>query len=128
MKVAINMDSSMGKMCLGKDVIEISSDQNKGSGDWDLLEYKDTTGSEGKKEPEPLVFTKCTLKRIVVVVNFEEETITIQPDFDPFLLSSDEEKNTNLDDLETLLDFDFDEGTQTVDRSPTTRMQNGQGK
>ncbi|GKB60387.1 hypothetical protein Tco_0916573, partial [Tanacetum coccineum] len=58
MKVAINMDSSMGKMCLGKDVIEISSDQNEGSGDWDLPEYKDTAGSGGKKEPEPLVFHK----------------------------------------------------------------------
>nr|GFD31401.1 hypothetical protein [Tanacetum cinerariifolium] len=35
--------------------------------------------------------------------------ITIQPDFDPFLLSSDEERNPNLDDLEMFLDFDFDE-------------------
>ncbi|GJX94620.1 hypothetical protein Tco_0349206 [Tanacetum coccineum] len=52
------MDSSMGKICLGKDVIEISNDQNKDSGDWDLPKYKDTAGSEGKKEPEPLVFHK----------------------------------------------------------------------
>ncbi|GJS45149.1 hypothetical protein Tco_0595270 [Tanacetum coccineum] len=99
-------------------------DQNKGSGDWDLPEYKDTAGSEGKKEPEPLVFHKMYTEED----SDREWTITIQPNFDPFLLSSDEEKNTNLDDLETLLDFDFDEGTQTVDRSPTTRMQNGQGK
>ncbi|GJT67488.1 copia protein [Tanacetum coccineum] len=204
-----NMDSSMGKMCLGKDVIEISSDQNEGSGDWDLPEYKDTTGSGGKKEPEPLVFHKmytdedsdryiiqCFMndlyasdgeinlekndnlisneyavklclenevrkgKKLVkkelmvllsgeiyfvqfiinpeedefepglifgrsflrsanAVVNFGEGTITIQPDFDPFLLSSDEEKNPNLDDLETLLDFDFDEASQTeTDLSP----------
>ncbi|GJY61980.1 reverse transcriptase domain-containing protein [Tanacetum coccineum] len=41
----INMDSSMGKMCLGKDVIEISSDRNEGSGNWDPPEYKDTTGN-----------------------------------------------------------------------------------
>ncbi|GJX42399.1 hypothetical protein Tco_0257389 [Tanacetum coccineum] len=47
-----NMDSSMGKMCLGKDIIEISSDRNEGSGDWDLLKYKDTTGSGGKKKSE----------------------------------------------------------------------------
>ncbi|GJU56375.1 hypothetical protein Tco_1230089 [Tanacetum coccineum] len=161
------MDSSMGKMCLGKDVIEIFSDRNKGLGDWDSPEYKDTVGSGGKKEPEALVFHKmdteedsdryiaqCFVnglyasdgeinlekndilisndyavklcleyevrngKKLVkkelmrsanAIVNFEEDTITIQPDFDPFLLSSDEEGKPNLDDLETLLDFDFDE-------------------
>ncbi|GKD43920.1 hypothetical protein Tco_1268565 [Tanacetum coccineum] len=168
MKVAINMDSSMGKMYLGKDVIEISSDQNEGSGDWDLPEYKDTAGSGGKKEPKTLVFhkmyteedsdrkgKKLVKKELMVllrgeiyfvqfiinpkedefepglifgrsflhsanaVVNVGEGTITIQPDFDPFLLSSDEEKNPNLDDLETLLDFDFDEAPQTkTDLSP----------
>ncbi|GKC68985.1 hypothetical protein Tco_1114868, partial [Tanacetum coccineum] len=197
------MDSSMGKMCLGKDVIEISSDQNEGSGDWDLPEYKDMAGNGGKKEPEALVFhkmyteedsdwyiaqcfvnglyasdgeinlekndnlisndyavklcleyevmkgKKLVKKELMVLlrgeiyfvqfiinpeedefepglifrrsflrsanamVNFGEGTITIQPDFDPFLLSSDEEKNTNLDDLETLLDFDIDEAPQT---------------
>ncbi|GJW09884.1 hypothetical protein Tco_1575711 [Tanacetum coccineum] len=48
----------MGNMCLGKDVIEISSDRNEGSGDWDSPEYKDTAGSGGKKEPEALVFHK----------------------------------------------------------------------
>ncbi|GKA22859.1 ribonuclease H-like domain-containing protein [Tanacetum coccineum] len=190
------MDSSMGKMCLGKDVIEISSDRNEGSGDWDSPEYKDTTGSGGKKEPEALVFhkmdteedsdryiaqcfvnglyasdgeinlekndnlisndyavklcleyevrkgKKLVQKELMVllrgeiyfvqfiinpeedefeprlifrrsflrsanaIVNFGEGTITIQPDFDPFLLSSDEEGKPNLDDLETLLDFD----------------------
>ncbi|GKB23291.1 hypothetical protein Tco_0862692 [Tanacetum coccineum] len=52
------MDSSMGKMCLGKDVIKISSDRNEGSGDWDSPDYKDITGSGGKKEPEALVFHK----------------------------------------------------------------------
>ncbi|GJV70109.1 hypothetical protein Tco_1485618 [Tanacetum coccineum] len=50
------MDSSMGKMCLGKDVIEISSDRNEGFGDWDSPEYKDTTRNGGKKKPEALVF------------------------------------------------------------------------
>ncbi|GKD33115.1 hypothetical protein Tco_1248624, partial [Tanacetum coccineum] len=48
----------MGKMCLGKDVINISSDRNEGSGDWDSPEYKDTARSRGKKEPEALVFHK----------------------------------------------------------------------
>ncbi|GJS86862.1 DNA-directed DNA polymerase [Tanacetum coccineum] len=128
-----NMDSSMGKMCLGKDVIEIFSDRNKGPGDWDSPEYKDTAGSGGKKEPKALVFHKITLKRKVIedefepglifgrsflrsanaIVNFEEGIITIQPAFDPFLLSSNEEGNPNLDNLEELLDFDFDEAPQT---------------
>ncbi|GJZ47559.1 hypothetical protein Tco_0601391 [Tanacetum coccineum] len=193
------MDSSMGKTCLGKDVIEISSDRNEGSGDWDSPEYKDTAGSGGKKEPEALVFhkmdteedsdwyiaqcfvnglcasdgeinlekndnlisndyavklcleyevrkgKKLVKKELMVllrreiyfvqfiinpeedefelglifgrsflrsansIVNFEEGTITIKPDFDPFLLRRDEEGKPNLDDLETLLDFDFDE-------------------
>ncbi|GKA11628.1 hypothetical protein Tco_0691174 [Tanacetum coccineum] len=58
MKIAINMDSSMGKMCIGKDVIEIFSDRNEGLGDWDSPEYKDTVESGGKKEPEALVFHK----------------------------------------------------------------------
>ncbi|GJV18574.1 hypothetical protein Tco_1367594 [Tanacetum coccineum] len=62
MKIAINMDSSMGKMCLGKDVIEISSGQNEGSRNWDSPEYKDTAGSGGKKEPEALVFHKMDTK------------------------------------------------------------------
>ncbi|GKB57958.1 ribonuclease H-like domain-containing protein [Tanacetum coccineum] len=197
------MDSSLGKMCLGKDVIEISIDRNEGSRDWDSPEYKDTTGSGGKKEPEALVFhkmdteedsdryiaqcfvnglyasdgeinlekndnlisndhavklrleyevrkgKKLVKKELMVLlcgeiyfvqliinpekdkfdpglifgrsflrssnatVNFGEGPITIQPDFDPFLLSSDEEGKPNLDDLETLLDFDFDELSQT---------------
>ncbi|GKD43642.1 hypothetical protein Tco_1268287 [Tanacetum coccineum] len=147
-----NMDSSMGKMCLGKDIIEISSDRNEGSGDWDSPECKDTTGSGGKKKPLSQMYTeedsdRCIAqfklcleyevrngKRLVkkelmvslrgelylvqfiinpeedefepnlilvrsfllsanAVANFGEGTITIQPDFVPFLLSSDEEGN-----------------------------------
>ncbi|GKF34638.1 hypothetical protein Tco_0107838, partial [Tanacetum coccineum] len=52
----------MGKMCLGKDVVEISSDRNEGSGDWDSPKYKDTARSGGKKEPEALVFRKMYTK------------------------------------------------------------------
>ncbi|GJU76209.1 putative reverse transcriptase domain-containing protein [Tanacetum coccineum] len=185
-----NMDSSMGKMCLEKDVIEISSDRNEGLGDWDSLEYKDTAGSGGKKEPEALVFhkmyneedndryiaqfklcleyevrkgKKLVKKELMVllrgeiyfvqfiinpeedefepglifrrsflrsakgIVNFGEGTITIQPDFDPFLLSSDEEKNPNLNDLETLIDFDFDEEPQTETDLPPLVCKMGKG-
>ncbi|GKD89226.1 hypothetical protein Tco_1364733 [Tanacetum coccineum] len=211
------MDSSMGKMCLGKDVIEIFTDRNEGSGDWDSLEYKDTVGSGRKKESEALVFhkmyteedsdryiaqcfvnglyasdgeinlekndnlisndyavklcleyevrkgKKLVKKELMVllrgeiyfvqfiinpeedefepglifgrsflrsanaIVNFGEGTITIQPDFDPFLLSSDEEGKPNLDDLETLLDFDFDEVPQTETDLPPMVCKMGKG-
>ncbi|GJU64173.1 hypothetical protein Tco_1246008 [Tanacetum coccineum] len=211
------MDSSMGKMCLGKDIIEISSDRNEGSGDWDSPECKDTTGSGGKKKPDALVFykmdteeesdryiaqcfvnglyapdgeinlakddnlisnnyavklcleyevrngKKLVKKELMVslrgelylvqfiinpeedefepslilvrsfllsanaVANFGEGTITIQPDFDPFLLSSDEEGNLNPDDLGMLLDFDFDEVPQTKTDLPPMVCKMGKG-
>ncbi|GKA90537.1 hypothetical protein Tco_0812407, partial [Tanacetum coccineum] len=93
-----NMDSSMGNICLGKDVIEISSDRNEGLGDWDSPEYKDTAGTGGKKEPEALVFHKMYTKEDI---------------------DCDEEGKPNLDELKTLLDFDFDEVLQTeIDLPP----------
>ncbi|GJT65727.1 hypothetical protein Tco_1017207 [Tanacetum coccineum] len=71
-------------------------------------------------EFEPgLIFGRSFLRSANAMVNFRECSITIQPDFDPFLLSSDEEKNLNLDDLETLLDSDIEEVPQTkTDLSP----------
>ncbi|GKD93253.1 hypothetical protein Tco_1373090, partial [Tanacetum coccineum] len=64
---------------------------------------------EDNIEPR-LIFGRSFLRSAKGIVNFRESTITIQPNFDPFLLSSDKEKNLNFDDLETLLDFDFDRG------------------
>ncbi|GJY77989.1 retrotransposon ORF1 [Tanacetum coccineum] len=64
------------------------------------LEYELGKGKE--------VVTK-ELKWCLLLVNFGEGTITIQPDFDPFLLSNDEEGNPNLDNLEELLDFNINE-------------------
>ncbi|GJR57488.1 hypothetical protein Tco_1499650 [Tanacetum coccineum] len=186
LKERSNMDSSMGNMCLGKDVIEIFSDRNEGLGDWDSAEYKYTAGSGGKKEPEALVFHKMDIEedsdRYIAqcfvnglyasdgeinlekndnlisndyavklcleyegefepglifgrsfsrsanaIVNFEEGTITIQPDFDPFLFGSDEEGKPNLDDLEALLDFDFDEVPQTETDLPPMVCKMGKG-
>ncbi|GJR72056.1 ribonuclease H-like domain-containing protein [Tanacetum coccineum] len=51
-------NSSLGKICLGDDVIVISSDKVKGSGDWNFPEYQDTTGSQGKKVLNSLSFYK----------------------------------------------------------------------
>ncbi|GKB41806.1 hypothetical protein Tco_0886748 [Tanacetum coccineum] len=176
-----NMGSSMGKMCLEKDVIKISIDRNEGSGDWDSPEYKDTTGNgeinlekndnlisndyavklcleyevrKGKKlvkkelmvllrgevyfvqfiinpkedgfEPG-LIFGRSFLFSANAVVNFGEGTITIQPDFGPFLLSSDEEGNPNLDNLEELLDIDIDEVPQTETDLPPLVCKMGKG-
>nr|GEW17120.1 hypothetical protein [Tanacetum cinerariifolium] len=42
-------NSSLGKICIGDDVDEISSDKVKGLGDWSSLEYQDTAVSKGKK-------------------------------------------------------------------------------
>ncbi|GJZ03606.1 hypothetical protein Tco_0536881 [Tanacetum coccineum] len=42
-------NSSLGKICLGDNVIKISSVKVEGSGDWSSLEYQDTAVSKGKK-------------------------------------------------------------------------------
>ena len=197
----MDSSSSLEKICLGKNIVEISSDKIKGSGEWDSPGYEDFAISKKKKEPEALVFhkmdteedkdryvaqcfvnglyapdeeinlenndnlisnnyavklcheyevrkgRKLVKKELMVslhgeiyfvqfiinpeeeefepwlifgrsflrsanaIANFEECTITIQPDFDPFLVSSDEEEKESLkgrDDWVELLDFDFD--------------------
>ncbi|GJZ76470.1 putative reverse transcriptase domain-containing protein [Tanacetum coccineum] len=43
-------------ICLGDNVIIISSDKVEGSGDWNSLEYQDTTVSKGKKVMSALSF------------------------------------------------------------------------
>ncbi|GJY89431.1 hypothetical protein Tco_0504627 [Tanacetum coccineum] len=79
-------------------------------------------------EFEPgLIFERLFLCFANAMVNFGEWTITIQPNFDPFLLSSDEEKNLNLDDLEELLDFDIDEVPQTETNLPPMICKMGKG-
>ncbi|GKC45569.1 hypothetical protein Tco_1063291 [Tanacetum coccineum] len=51
-------NSSLGKICLGDDVVVISSDKVEGSGDWNSSEYQDTAGSKGKKVMNALSFYK----------------------------------------------------------------------
>ncbi|GJZ70123.1 hypothetical protein Tco_0633673 [Tanacetum coccineum] len=43
-------NSSLERICLGDDVIVISSDKAEGSGDWNSPEYQDTAVRKGKKE------------------------------------------------------------------------------
>ncbi|GKE51120.1 retrovirus-related pol polyprotein from transposon TNT 1-94, partial [Tanacetum coccineum] len=79
-------------------------------------------------EFEPgLIFGRSFLRSAKGIVNFMEGTITIQPDFDPFLLSIDEERNPNLDNLEMLLDFDDDEEPQTETDLPQLVCKMGKG-
>nr|GEY23119.1 hypothetical protein [Tanacetum cinerariifolium] len=42
-------NSSLRKICLGDNIVEISSDKIKGSGYWNSSEYQDTAGSKEKK-------------------------------------------------------------------------------
>ncbi|GJV68983.1 hypothetical protein Tco_1484492 [Tanacetum coccineum] len=51
-------NSSLEKICLGDNVIEISSDKVEGLGYWNSLEYQDMTVSKGKKVMNALSFNK----------------------------------------------------------------------
>ncbi|GJY71723.1 hypothetical protein Tco_0475426 [Tanacetum coccineum] len=57
-------NSSVGKTCLGENVIEISSEKAEGHGDWNSPEYQDTTNSGGKKEMKALIFHKIDTEEI----------------------------------------------------------------
>nr|GEU71538.1 hypothetical protein [Tanacetum cinerariifolium] len=54
----MDSNSSLGKICLGDDVIVISSDKVEGSGDWNSSEYQDTAGSKGKNVMNAFSFYK----------------------------------------------------------------------
>ncbi|GKE67045.1 hypothetical protein Tco_1521206, partial [Tanacetum coccineum] len=57
-------NSSLGKICLGDDVIVISSDKVERLGDWNSLEYQDTTISIGKKVMNALNFYRMETDEI----------------------------------------------------------------
>ncbi|GJT83911.1 ribonuclease H-like domain-containing protein [Tanacetum coccineum] len=56
--------SSVGKTCLGENVIEISSDKSEVHGDWNSPEFQDTTNSGGKKETKAMIFHKMETEEI----------------------------------------------------------------
>ncbi|GKA07325.1 hypothetical protein Tco_0686549 [Tanacetum coccineum] len=45
----MDQNSNLGKICLGEDIVVISSDKVKGSGDCNSLEFQDTANSGQKK-------------------------------------------------------------------------------
>nr|GEU94031.1 hypothetical protein [Tanacetum cinerariifolium] len=57
-------NSSLGKIYLGENVVEISSDKIEGFRDWDSLEYQDTTNSGGKKETKAMVIYKMDTEEV----------------------------------------------------------------
>nr|GEU84922.1 hypothetical protein [Tanacetum cinerariifolium] len=56
--------SSVGKTCLGENLIEMSSDMAEGHGDWNSPEFHDTTNNGGKKETKATVFHKMDTEEI----------------------------------------------------------------
>ncbi|GJW78001.1 putative reverse transcriptase domain-containing protein [Tanacetum coccineum] len=60
----IDPNSSLGKICLGEDVVVISSDKVEGSGDWNSLEFQDTANSGQKKETKAMVFYQMETEEV----------------------------------------------------------------
>nr|GEY39852.1 hypothetical protein [Tanacetum cinerariifolium] len=106
-------NSSLGNICLGKDVVVISSDKVEESRDWNSLEFQDTANSEKKKETKEddvehgVIFGRSFLRMTKAITDFEVGTVTIYPDINPFLEETEEEKRN--DDWEHLLDFNIDD-------------------
>ncbi|GJZ45801.1 hypothetical protein Tco_0593397 [Tanacetum coccineum] len=57
-------NSSLGKICLGEDIVVILSDKVEGSGDWNSLEFQDTANSGQKKETKGVVFYQMDTKEV----------------------------------------------------------------
>nr|GEZ94103.1 hypothetical protein [Tanacetum cinerariifolium] len=146
-------NSSLGRIYLGENIVEILSDKVEGSGDWNSLEFQDTTNKaydgeinlgveknmisneyavklylehevkRGKKvvkkeliialrgeiyfvkfiinpeeyDVEPgVILGRAFLHMTKAITNFEDGTVTIYPEFDPFLEDiKEEEKRTS---------------------------------
>ncbi|GJZ84765.1 hypothetical protein Tco_0650104 [Tanacetum coccineum] len=57
-------NSSLGKICLGENVVEISSDKVEGSRDWNSPEFQDTANSGQKKETKAMVFYQMDTEEV----------------------------------------------------------------
>ncbi|GJS11986.1 ribonuclease H-like domain-containing protein [Tanacetum coccineum] len=57
-------NSSLGKICLGEDVVVISSDKVEGSRDWNSPEFQDTANSGKKKETKGMVFYQMDTEEV----------------------------------------------------------------
>ncbi|GJX94949.1 agenet domain-containing protein [Tanacetum coccineum] len=57
-------NSSLGKICLGENIVEILSDKVKGSGDWNSPEFQDTANSGQMKETKAMVFYQMDTEEV----------------------------------------------------------------
>ncbi|GJW01213.1 ribonuclease H-like domain-containing protein [Tanacetum coccineum] len=57
-------NSSLGKICLGENVVEISSDKVEGSGDWNSPEFQNTANNGQKKETKSMVFHQMDTEEV----------------------------------------------------------------
>ncbi|GJV07097.1 hypothetical protein Tco_1344753 [Tanacetum coccineum] len=107
-------NSSLGKICLGDNVIEISSDKVEGSGDWNSLESKDTTSSKGNKVTKALSFYRME--------TYEVSERYIAPCFVNGLEAYDGEINLAFDEnlisneyaVKSCLDYEVKKGNKIV--------------
>ncbi|GJU41960.1 hypothetical protein Tco_1194917 [Tanacetum coccineum] len=60
----MDLNSSLGKIWLGENIVEISSDKVEGSGDWNSLEFQDTANSGQKKEMKAMVFYQMDTEEV----------------------------------------------------------------
>ncbi|GJW50432.1 hypothetical protein Tco_0091783 [Tanacetum coccineum] len=64
MRRVMDPNSSLGKICLGEDVVVISSDKVEGSRDWNSPEFQDTANSGKKKETKGMVFYQMDTEEV----------------------------------------------------------------
>ncbi|GJS81617.1 hypothetical protein Tco_0748158 [Tanacetum coccineum] len=57
-------NSSLGKICLGENVVEISSDKVEGSRDWNSPEFQDTANIGQKKETKAMAFYQMDTEEV----------------------------------------------------------------
>ncbi|GJR55312.1 ribonuclease H-like domain-containing protein [Tanacetum coccineum] len=57
-------NSSLGKICLGEEVVVISSDKVEGSRYWNSLEFQDTANSGKKKETNGMIFYQMDTEEV----------------------------------------------------------------
>nr|GEU46082.1 hypothetical protein [Tanacetum cinerariifolium] len=89
-------NSSLKKICLGDDVVVISSDKVEGPGDWNSFEYQDTASSKGKKFINALSFYRLETDKIseqyiapCFVNGFEAYDGEVNLEFDENLISNE---------------------------------------
>ncbi|GJU48144.1 hypothetical protein Tco_1217699 [Tanacetum coccineum] len=125
----MDLNSSLGKICLGDNVIEISSDKIEGSGDWNSLEYHDMAGSKGKKVVNTFSFYRMEIDKIrrsflrlaKGIVDFGNGVIKISQNMDPFLMMISEDNRKSSDDWDkNCFDFNFDDIPQSLENDLPT--------